>query len=303
MKQFRTFITEARVTKASSQAKRMGLQGDGHGDWYDRQGNLRAKTVGGELKMFTGKEKSDDELANRNDNGRRVPIQKTTAADVVKAMGKTPVSTMPPLGGGNRETGTTNNPSMNGAGRTSPVTIAFDKFDDEGVTDNIISTVQEVAEGDYFYIFPSRNNKDNKHIKELQDAYPEISESIVDHKNAETVYDVLQSMYENGFDAINIVCRKSRAKAISNLAYEQNGNLYNFVMMNVIPVDERTIREQYISGDLFQLDSMVESHGREGKVIRRGANHLICVDEDKQMFRCWISEAVEKQHFYLPVEF
>jgi len=110
-------------------------------------------------------------------------------------------------------------------------------------------------------------------------------------------------MYENGFDAINIVCRKSRAKAISDLAYEQNGNLYNFVMMNVIPVDERTIREQYISGDLFKMNSMVESHGREGKVIRRGANHLICVDEDKEMFRCWISEAVEKQHFILPVEF
>ena len=35
MKQFQTFITEARVTKASSQAKRLGLVGDGHGDWYD----------------------------------------------------------------------------------------------------------------------------------------------------------------------------------------------------------------------------------------------------------------------------
>ena len=44
--------------------------GDGHGDWYDRQGNLKAKTVSGELKMFSGREKSDDELANRNDNGR-----------------------------------------------------------------------------------------------------------------------------------------------------------------------------------------------------------------------------------------
>ena len=303
MKQFQTFITEARVTKASSQAKRLGLVGDGHGDWYDRQGNLKAKTVGGELKMFTGREKSDDELQDTENGTALVPTQRTGAADIVKAMGHTPLSTMPPVGNGNRETGSGSSPALNGAGRTSPVTIAFDKFDNEGVTSNIISAVQEVAEGDYFYIFPSRNEGDNEHIKELQAAYPKISESIVDHKNAETVYDVLQSMYENGFDAINIVCRKSRAKAISDLAYEQNGNLYNFVMMNVIPVDERTIREQYISGDLFKMNSMVESHGREGKVIRRGANHLICVDEDKEMFRCWISEAVEKQHFILPIEF
>ena len=299
MKQFQTFITEARVTKASSQAKRLGLQGDGHGDWYDRQGNLKAKTVSGELKMFSGREKSDDELANRNDNGRLVPIQRTRSADVVKAMGKTPLSTMPPVGNGNRETGSGSSPALNGAGRTAPITIAFDKFDDEGVSSNIISAVEEVSSGDTYYIFPSRDTD----IKELKDAYPKISESIIDHKNAETIYDVLQSLYENGFDAINIVCRKSRATEISNLAYEQNGQLYNFVMMNVIPVDERTIREQYIAGDLFKMDSMVVYGDREGKVIRRGANHLICVDENKQMFRCWITEAVEKQHFILPVEF
>ena len=191
-------------------------------------------------------------------------------------MGKTPLSTMPPVGNGNRETGSGSSPALSGAGRTAPITIAFDKFDDESVTDNIISAVQEVASGDTYYIFPSRDSD----IKELKNAYPKISESIVDHKNAETIYDVLQSLYENGFDAINIVCRKSRSTAISNLAYEQNGQLYNFVMMNVIPVDERTIREQYIAGDLFKMDSMVGYGDREGKVIRRGANHLICGDEN-----------------------
>ncbi len=120
--------------------------------------------------------------------------------------------------------------------------------------------------------------------------------------NAETIYDVLQSLYENGFDAINIVVRKSRAEAISKLAYEQNGELYNYVMLNVIPVDERSIREQYIKGDLFKIGSMVVSEERTGKVIRRGANHLICVDEDKNMFRCWINDAKEVS-FQLPVEF
>ena len=41
----------------------MGLKGDGHGDYYDNQGNLRAKTVDGELKIFTGREAKKEEPA------------------------------------------------------------------------------------------------------------------------------------------------------------------------------------------------------------------------------------------------
>ena len=44
MKSFSQFLTEAITTSASTQAKRMGLVGDGHGDWYDTQGKLVAKT-------------------------------------------------------------------------------------------------------------------------------------------------------------------------------------------------------------------------------------------------------------------
>ena len=63
MKAYAQFIAEARTTKASSQAKRLGLVGDGHGDWYDKQGNLKAKTVAGELKMFSGRSAAQDDDA------------------------------------------------------------------------------------------------------------------------------------------------------------------------------------------------------------------------------------------------
>ena len=39
MKTFAQFITEAVSTLASQEAKTRGLKGDGHGDWYDNQGN------------------------------------------------------------------------------------------------------------------------------------------------------------------------------------------------------------------------------------------------------------------------
>ena len=59
---------------------------------------------------------------------------------------------------------------------------------------------------------------------------------------------------------------------------------------------------EIIAGDIFKVGTMIESKGREGKVIRRGANHLICLDENQNMFRCWVSEAKEP-HFMLPVDF
>ena len=297
MKQFLTFITEARTTKASQEAKRLGLVGDGHGDWYDRTGKLKAKTVGGELKMFGGGGAAqDDDKQDRTgtiDRGRG-----TFAKDIVKNLGlQAPPPTNQASGGAAQQRAAT--PSqISQAKDNGPLTVAFDKFDDVEISNNLISTVEELSKGRFFYIFPSRDSD----IDKIKETYPNISESIVDDQAAETIYDVLQSLYENGFDALNIVVRKSRAEAISKLAYEQNGQLYDFVMLNVIPAEERTIREQYIAGDIFKVGSMIESKGREGKVIRRGANHLICLDENQSMFRCWVSEATES-HFILPVDF
>ena len=63
---FVDFIKEATST-ASQQAARLGLQGNGHGDWYDNNGKLVAKTVKGSLKFF-GKKKGAGENADTEVN-------------------------------------------------------------------------------------------------------------------------------------------------------------------------------------------------------------------------------------------
>ena len=170
--------------------------------------------------------------------------------------------------------------------RKEPLTIAFDKFDNDEVTNNILAAVEETSQGSPYYIFPSRDAD----IARLKETYGDV---IIDDANAETIYDVLQSIYENGYNAINIVVRKSRAQDIAKLALEQNGQLYRYVMLNIIPVDERSIREQYISGDIFKIGSLIESNGKIGSVFRRGTHHLICIDNSKNVFRTWISETKE----------
>ena len=59
--------------------------------------------------------------------------------------------------------------------------------------------------------------------------------------------------------------------------------------------DWRGLRENYINEKIFRVGQMVENvnSGLVGRIIRRGANHLICVTEDKMMFKSWIKDVSE----------
>ena len=62
MKSFFSFLSEARSSSVSQQAQTKGLTGDGHGNWYDKEGSLVAKTEKGRLVFFDKKQpKQEDE--------------------------------------------------------------------------------------------------------------------------------------------------------------------------------------------------------------------------------------------------
>jgi hypothetical protein len=58
---------------------------------------------------------------------------------------------------------------------------------------------------------------------------------------------------------------------------------------------EKELREKYINGEIFKEGEWVENlnTGLVGKIIRRGTNYLICVTEDKVMFKPWIKDVKE----------
>ena len=60
-------------------------------------------------------------------------------------------------------------------------------------------------------------------------------------------------------------------------------------------LDQQTLRENYVTEAIFKIGQLVENMntGLIGRIIRRGANHLICVTEDKIMFKCWIRDVNE----------
>jgi len=52
------------------------------------------------------------------------------------------------------------------------------------------------------------------------------------------------------------------------------------------------VRDLYVKGEIFNEGDWVKSKVTEqvGKIIRRGANYLICVTEDNEMFKPWIKD-------------
>jgi hypothetical protein len=60
--------------------------------------------------------------------------------------------------------------------------------------------------------------------------------------------------------------------------------------------DWKNLRENFINENIFKVGQIVENlnTGLVGKIIRRGTNYLICVTEDKIMFKSWIKDVNEE---------
>jgi len=59
--------------------------------------------------------------------------------------------------------------------------------------------------------------------------------------------------------------------------------------------DLENLRESYIAKEIFNIGDKVQNlnTGMIGRIIRRGANHLICVAENNIMFKSWVKDLSE----------
>ena len=334
MKRFLAFITEA--SRAAAQAKAMGLTGDGHGDYYDREGNLVAKTVRGQLKIFSKTVKSPQQDPQQQQTQQEPdmapPIEKTKGTLTV------------------------------GFGRFNPPTTGHEK---------LINHIKTTAGTGEYKIYPSHSEDPKKNpldsltkVEFMKTMFPDHANNIVHDTKMRTIFDVLKRAHEDGHSEVNIVVGADRQAEFENLANKYNGSLYSFERINVISAgdrdpdsegvegmsaskmrkaaaegdfdtfvsglpgtikpkdaetmfltvrqrmgieegyelwdiapkyDWRGLRENFISGNLFKVGSFVESltTGFIGKVIRRGANHIISVTREGYLFKSWIKDLNE----------
>ena len=338
MKTFLQFLSEAE-TQASSQAKNMGLMGDGHGDWYDKKGKLVAKTVSGRLQYF----------------GDRNAGKKVEPADL------RPEKKKPE----NKKDGGS---LTFGFGRFNPPTTGHEK---------LLDTISKTAgEGGQYRVYPSRSQDAKKNpldpkdkINYMRQMFPKHANAIVDDENTRSIFDVLKGAHAKGYKTVNVVVGSDRVKEFENLANKYNGQLYDFDKINIVSAGERDasakgvegmsasklrkaamdddyetfssgiskniddkstkklyntiqkamrkvkseawqfapklafdgLRESYIAKQIFRIGDVVENlnHGLICKIIRSGANYVIAVTEDNIMFKSWLKDLNEYSEVHM----
>ena len=229
MKSFKKFISEV-VTQASTQATKMGLQGDGHGDWYDKEGNLVAKTVNAKLKFF-GKKRPPSA-----DERTKIEVDKQTAAKEEEKVEREEIKKK--------------------EGDPADITIAFGRFNPPTVGhEKLLNRVKSVAGKGEYAIYPSRSNDPKKNpldpdekISYMQQMFPKHSERIVNDPESKTIFDVLKKSNAAGARSINIVVGADRLKEFENLANKYNGELYDYDRIRVISAGERDAESEGVEG-------------------------------------------------------
>jgi hypothetical protein len=248
MKSFRQFIVEA--TSPTEQAKRLGLQTDGHGGWYDRRtGEFVAKTVGAELKFFNKRQIIGAKDPKQTEHEKRIPSpsyndpnapqpQQTEPAQQEPAPEQQPQE-QPPQQVGPPPVEKTKGTLTIAFGRFNPPTVGHQQLMD-------VAAQAAEADGNEYLIYPSRSQDKKKNpldpdtkISYMRQMFPQHSERIVNDANTKTIFDVLKKAHNDGYTNVRIVGGADRVKEFEKLSNNYNGQLYAFDAIEVVSAGER----------------------------------------------------------------
>ena len=246
MKSFSQFLTE---TTATQQAARLGLEGDGHGGWYDRStGEFVAKTEKGKLKFYNKRQKvgaqdpaqSEKEKNLSSPNTQAPPEEQQPEQEVAPEQEQQPLPVQSP----DLAAGPPPVPKTKGT-----LTLAFGRFNPPHAGHqqlmDIAAASAEEQESDYI-IVPSRSNDKKKNpldadtkISMMRQMFPQHSERIINDTGNRTIFDVLKKAHNDGYANVRIVAGDDRVKEFDKLSQNYNGTLYDFEGLEVISSGER----------------------------------------------------------------
>ena len=257
MKTFLQFITEA--TSPSEQAKRLGLQGDGHGGWYDRRtGEFVAKTEGGQLKFYNKRQRVGAQDPPQTDHEKNVPSPSYNDPKLSQPQQTEPVQQEPAP----EQQVAQEPPQQVGPPPVEKtkgtLTIAFGRFNPPHsghlqLMDTAAASAEQ--EGSDYIIVPSRSQDKKKNpldpdtkISYMRRMFPQHSERIVNDANTKTIFDVLKKAHNDGYTNVRIVGGADRVKEFEKLSNNYNGQLYAFDAIEVISAGERDPDSKGVEG-------------------------------------------------------
>lgn len=268
MKTYAQFLIESRETTASTEAKKLGLSGDGHGGWYDKNGEFVAKTVKGVLKFY-GKEN----IPNKKDSPRLPTTSGSTTQSTaisVDPQSKQQPSTqkvspqqqsiqqeVPP-----KQSPAEVPPEQSPAevpipefpgvvvvfGRFNPPTIGHQKLLDRAAK-------EANKKGYELRIYPSRTTDSKKNpltpnikISYMRQMFPDYSDNIIDDEGVKTIFNVLKGVNQEGHTNMTIMVGADRLSEFQGLSHKYNGELYNYDQLEVVSAGDRDPDSDDITG-------------------------------------------------------
>jgi nicotinamide mononucleotide adenylyltransferase len=234
MKNFFQFLSES----AAQQAARLGLQGDGHGGWYDRKtGEFVAKTEKGRLKFYNKRQKVGGKDPEQTEKEKRVSDPNYVDPTLKQAAPK-------------QEKKKDEGPKFEPVEKTKgTLTVAFGRFNPPHLGHlQLMDTAAGASKsdgGDYL-IVPSRSQDPKKNpldaeskVKVMQDMFPQHKKNISNDAGTRTIFDVLKKAHNDGYANVRIVGGADRVKEFEKLSNNYNGKLYQFDKLEVMSAGDR----------------------------------------------------------------
>ena len=225
------FLSEA--SAASAQALKLNLKSDGHGGWYDSRGEFVAKTEGGKLKFYGKNQKVGEKDEPRRPGAAVAAMPKKPKAGAPAPAPKKAKAGEPPEKGAPEE--------------TEDLTIVFGRFNPPtSGHEKLLQQAKKTAAGGALKIYPSRTQDPKKNPLDpdmkasyMRKMFPDFEEEIINDPEMKSIFDVLTTADEDGFDNINIVVGSHRQSEFESLAQKYNGELYNFDLIRGVSAGVR----------------------------------------------------------------
>ena len=213
------FLSEARTVAGEAAAKR-GLAHAGHGYYADRQGNIVAKSVGGERLVAVDKKEAEQAAIGSNQGAEEDAHLPEKGGEGLGHIALT-------------------------FGRFNPPTIGH-----EALLDKVAS------EGaDSYRIYPSRtvDRKSNPlepetKIQYMQSMFKEHSDAIVNDADMSNIFNVLSTLNQEGYSGVTMVVGSDRVSEFKGLLEKYNGVAYEFEELEVVSGGQRDPDAEGVEG-------------------------------------------------------
>ena len=288
MKTFLQFISESTATQ---QATRLGLQGDGHGGWYDRTtGEFVAKTEKGRLKFYNKRQKVGGKDPKQSEKEKNLSSPNTQAPPEGQQQQQNGQQEAPPPEQQSQQE--IQSPDLAAGPPPVPkskgtLTLAFGRFNPPHAGHQQLMDIAAASaaqeESDYI-IVPSRSQDPKKNpldadtkVSVMRQMFPQHSERIVNDGANRTIFDVLKKAHNDGYTNVRIVAGQDRVKEFDKLSQNYNGQLYQFDNMEVISSGDRD----------------PDSDGVEG--LSSSRMRLAAAEGDFKTFRAGLPEGIPRK--------